>query len=57
MFVDKNGNHEITHFNQLDEDLLTCFKPKKSLNEVLRLMAHGMVKFITGEKKTSLKGW
>lgn len=56
MFTDKNGNHEIMHFNQLDEDLLACFKPKKSLNEVLRLIAHWMAKFITNEK-TNLKEW
>lgn len=49
----KNKNHELDPF---DEALLSCFKPKKSLNETLRIMAYRMAKFFTSEK-TSLKEW
>ena len=47
----KNRNHKLDPF---DEVLLSCFKPKKSLNETLRIMAHGMATFIIGEP---LKEW
>ena len=53
MFKYKNRNHELDPF---DEALLSCFKPKKSLNETLRIMAYRMAKFFTSEK-TSLKEW
>ena len=49
----KNRNHELDPF---DEALLSCFKPKKSLNETLRIMAYRMAKFFTSEK-TNLKEW
>lgn len=50
----KNRNHKLDPF---DEALLSCFKPKKSLNETLRIMAYKMAKFFTSEEKTLLKGW
>lgn len=50
----KNKNHKLDPF---DEALLSCFKPKKSLNETLRIMAYKMAKFFTSEEKTLLKGW
>lgn len=51
MFKYKNRNHELSQF---EKDFLTCFKLKKSLNETLMLMAHGMATFIIGEP---LKEW
>lgn len=50
----KNRNHKLDPF---DEVLLSCFKPKKSLNETLRIMAYGLTKFFTSDKKTLLKDW
>ena len=50
----KNRSHKLDPF---DEALLSCFKPKKSLNETLRIMAYGLTKFFTNEKKTLLKDW
>ena len=50
----KNRNHKLDPF---DEVVLSCFKPKKSLNETLRIMAYGLAKFFTSEKKTLLKDW
>lgn len=50
----KNRSHKL---NTFDEALLNCFKPKKSLNETLRIMAYGLAKFFTSEKKTLLKDW
>lgn len=50
----KNRSLELDPF---DEALLSCFKPKKSLNETLRIMAYGLTKFFTSEKKTLLKDW
>ena len=50
----KNRNHKLDPF---DEALLSCFKPKKSLNETLRIMAYGLTKFFTSDKKTLLKDW
>lgn len=47
----KNKNRELS---QLEKDFLTCFKLKKSLDETLKLMAHGMATFIIG---TPLKEW
>lgn len=47
----KNRNHKLSQF---EKDFLTCFKLKKSLNETLMLMAHGMATFIIGEP---LKEW
>ena len=47
----KNKNHKLSQF---EKDFLTCFKLKKSLNETLMLMAHGMATFIIGEP---LKEW
>ena len=51
MFKYKNRNHELSQF---EKDFLTCFKLKKSLNETLMLMAHGMATFIIG---VPLKEW
>lgn len=39
----KNKNRELSQF---EKDFLTCFKLKKSLDETLKLMAHGMATFI-----------
>lgn len=50
----KNRSHKL---NTFDEALLSCFKPKKSLNETLRIMAYGLTKFFTSDKKTLLKDW
>lgn len=50
----KNRSHKL---NPFDEALLSCFKPKKSLNETLRIVAYGLTKFFTSDKKTLLKDW
>ena len=47
----KNKNRELSQF---EKDVLTCFKLKKSLDETLKLMAHGMATFIIG---MPLKEW
>lgn len=47
----KNKNRELSQF---EKDFLICFKLKKSLDETLKLMAHGMATFIIG---VPLKEW
>ena len=47
----KNKNRELSQF---EKDFLTCIKLKKSLDETLKLMAHGMATFIIG---APLKEW